>query len=194
MTRKGKCKYCGSDFHWSYQCRLNPKRGKVLARKYKQAYKTGKTPKHDKLLSNQPLDRKRLIMELDRYCSLIVRISASNQFGIAECYTCGKRIPWKYGDCGHYRSRQHLQSRFDIDKNLRICCQSCNRLLHGNLVKYRQHLVREIGEEAVREVETRPTRKISTPELQEMLDEMKTRYKKLIDERANAFNSCQNHL
>lgn len=193
MTRKGKCKYCGSDFHWSYQCRLNPKRGKVLARKYKQAYKTGKTPKHDKLLSNQPLDRKRLIMELDRYCSLIVRISASNQFGIAKCYTCGRSIPWKYGDCSHLISRQWGGTRFDLT-HLRFCCQHCNRDLHGNLRVFREKLIKEIGQAKVDELDKKKSRKISTPELQEMLDEMKTKYKKLIDERANAFNSCQNHL
>lgn len=180
------CKYCGSKLHFSYQCWQNPKRKKNLAYKYKQAYKTGKTPKHDKLLSNQTLDRKRLIMELDKYCSLIVRISASNKYGIARCYCCGKSIPYKMGDCAHYVSRQKMQSRFDIESNLRINCVECNRLLHGNLKKYREHLVKEIGEEKVKELETRPPRKISTPELEEMLKELKIRYKNLVEEKKKA--------
>lgn len=175
-----KCKICGGPHYKSF-CWQNLKRKKNLARKYKQAYKTGKTPKHDKLLSSQTLDRKRLIMELDKYCSLIVRISASNKYGIAQCYCCGKSVPYKMADCAHYISRQKMQSRFDIESNLRINCVECNRLLHGNLRKYREHLVREIGEEKVRELETRPARKISTPELQEMLIEMKKRYKELIE-------------
>ena len=60
---------------------------------------------------------------------------------------------------------------------------NCNRVLRGNLEAYRNHLVREIGEEKVKELETRPPRKISTPELEEMLEEMKKRYKKLVEEK-----------
>lgn len=185
MAKKGKCKFCGSEFHWSYQCRLNPKRGKTLARKYKQACKTGKTPKHDKLLSNQPLDRKRLIMELDRYCSLIVRISASNQFGILSCYTCGKRIPWKMADCSHFISRQWGGTRFDLT-HLRACCQFCNRDLHGNLKVFRKNLIKEIGQEKVDELGRKKFQRISTPELQEMLKEMKIKYKNLVEEKKKA--------
>ena len=128
------CKYCGSTLHFSYQCYQNPKRGKALKRRYEQAYRTGKTPKHDKILANQSLDRKRLIMELDKYCSLIVRISASNRFGIAQCYCCGKSIPYKMGDCAHYISRQKMQSRFDIESNLRINCTTC---LTGDATLYK---------------------------------------------------------
>lgn len=60
---------------------------------------------------------------------------------------------------------------------------NCNRVLRGNLKKYREHLVKEIGENKVRELETRPPRKISTPELQKMLDEMKLKYKNLLEEK-----------
>ena len=177
------CKLCGKVGHWKYQCYQNPKRGKALKKRYEQAYKTGKTPKHDKLLSSQTLDRKRLIMELDKYCSLIVRIGASNKYGICQCYCCGKSIPYKMADCAHYISRQKMQSRFDINLNLRPNCIQCNRLLHGNLKKYREHLVREIGESKVIELETRPPRKISTPELEKLLKEMKIKYKNLIEEK-----------
>ena len=176
-----KCPICGGPHYKSF-CFKNPKRKKTLARKYKQAYRTGKTPKHDKVLTKQSLDRKRLIMELDKYCSLIVRISASNQFGIAECYTCGKRIPWKYGDCSHLISRQWGGTRFDLT-HLRFCCQHCNRDLHGNLKVFRKKLIKEIGQAKVDELDKKKSRKISTPELQEMLDGMKKKYKNLLEEK-----------
>lgn len=176
------CRYCGSTLHFSYQCFKNPKRGKVLKKKYEQAYKTGKTPKHDKLLSNQTLDRKRLIMELDRYVSLYVRVRDSDKYGIGTCIACGRRFPFRQMDNGHYRSRQAFQTRWDF-LNCNSECQNCNRVLRGNLKKYREGLVRKIGEDKVRELETRPPRKISTPELQEMLDEMKIKYKKLVENK-----------
>lgn len=67
-------------------------------------------------------------------------------------------------------------------------CQICNRTMRGNLVKYRQHLVREIGNDAVREIETRPPRKIPTSELQEMLDDIKAKYKALVAERKKSLH------
>lgn len=121
-------------------------------------------------------------MELDKYCSLVVRVGASNKFGIASCISCGKSVPYRLGDCGHYRSRQHLQTRWDLT-NCNFQCTVCNRQLRGNLVKYRQALVRKVGEEKVRELETRPARKISTPELEELLKEMKSKYKALVEEK-----------
>lgn len=133
MTKKiPKCPLCGGP-HYKYMCFKNPKRGKTLARKYKKAYATGKVNKHDKVLVNQTLDRKRLIMELDRYCSLIVRIGASNKYGICSCYTCGKRVPFKLGDNGHYRSRQAMQTRWDF-QNCHFQCTTC---LTGDATLYK---------------------------------------------------------
>ena len=172
------CSICGGNHYKSF-CWRNPKRGKNLRAKYKKAYATGKTPKHDKILSAQPLDRKRLILELDRYFSLIVRIRGSDKYGVATCVTCGKKLPFRAMDCGHYRSRQHLQTRWDLT-NGQIECTVCNRVLRGNLKLYREYLVRTYGEEKVRELETRPPRKITTPELQELLETLKTQYKQLI--------------
>ena len=184
MAKQVKCPICGGPHYKSF-CWQNPKRNKNLARKYKQAYKTGKTPKHDKLLSSQTLDRKRLIMELDKYCSLIVRMSESDKYGVGVCIACGKRLPYKYLDNGHYRSRQALQTRWDF-LNCHSECTHCNRVLRGNLKKYRENLVKKIGEEKVRELETRPPRKIPTPELEELLKEMKVKYKNLVEEKKKA--------
>lgn len=176
------CKLCGKPGHYKYQCRLNPKRGSLIRARYKKMYQTGNTPKHDKLLSSQTLDRKRLIMELDKYCSLIVRIGASDSFGMVNCYTCGKRIPWKLADCSHLISRQWGGTRFDLT-HLRACCQFCNRDLHGNLKVFRENLVKEIGQEAVDKLDRKKAYKFSTPELEELLKEMKIKYKDLVEKK-----------
>ena len=176
-----KCPICGGPHYKSF-CWQNPKRGYNLRKKYEKAYKTGKVPRGEKTLSKETTKRKRLIMELDKYCSLIVRIGASDKYGVANCFTCGKRVPFKLGDNGHYRSRQAMQTRWDF-QNCHFQCTHCNRVLRGNLKKYREHLVKEIGESKVIELETRPPRKISTPELEELLKEMKIKYKELVEEK-----------
>lgn len=178
-----KCKICGGP-HYQYQCWKNPKRKSALKRKYNE-FKAGKTPKRDKVLSKQGITRKRLIVELDTYVSKIVRIGASDKFGVASCFTCGRRLPYKMLDCGHYKSRQYVGTRFDFD-NVRPQCQNCNRVLHGNIKKYEPLLLREIGEERMNALEMKKTQKISTPDLEELLVKMKQKYKKLLAEKQNS--------
>ena len=128
------CKYCGSHAHWSYMCFKNPKRKAAIRHKY-SAYKAGETPKRDKVLSSsKSLVRKRLILELDKYCSLCVRIAAADKNGIATCYCCGRRLPWKCMHNGHFKSRQFQGTRFDFE-NMRCCCEYC---LTGEAELYRE--------------------------------------------------------
>ena len=168
LMKTPHCKICNQDGHYAYACWRNPKRGYNLKKKYEKAYKTGKTPKRDKTLSSQSLDRKRLIMELDKYCSLIVRLQASDKYGAGYCYTCGKKIPWKQAHCCHYISRRYMGTRFDFD-NLRFGCSYCNVTLRGNLEAYKNHLLRDIGVEGMKKLEEKKMKKISTPELEELL-------------------------
>ena len=75
-----------------------------------------------------------------------------------------------------------MQSRFDF-RNLRPQCQNCNRVLRGNLKAYRNHLVREIGEDAVLELENRKPIKVMTSELESLLVAIKYEYQSLIKEK-----------
>lgn len=187
MYKIPTCKLCGQKGHWKYQCFQNPKRSQAIKKKMNEM-RMGKTPKRDKVLSSQSLNRKRLIVELDRYCSLITRIKASDKNGVVTCFTCGRRLPWKATDCGHYVSRQKMQSRFDF-ANLRPQCQNCNRVLRGNLEIYRKRLINEIGRDAVEELENRPPMKIMTAELESLLGLLKLEYKRLVEEKKSKENS-----
>ena len=133
MRKIPKCPICGGP-HYKYMCFQNPKRKYALKRKY-SAYKVGKTPKKDKVLSSsKSLVRKRLILELDKYCSLCVRIAAADKNGIATCYCCGRRLPWKCMHNGHFKSRQFQGTRFDFE-NMRCCCETC---LTGEAILYKE--------------------------------------------------------
>lgn len=182
MAKQITCKYCGSHSHYSYMCFKNPKRRSAIKRKY-SGYRAGVVPKRDKLLHNEKsLDRRRLIMELDKYCSWVVRLKASDKYGVVCCYTCGKKIPWKTAHCCHYISRRYGGTRFDFD-NLHAGCEFCNVTLHGNLEKYKEHLLRDIGQDGIDKLEQNKNKKIPTSELKEMLENVKSEYKILVEEK-----------
>lgn len=165
--KKPQCKYCGEIGHYAYQCFKKAKAEYALKQESRPLEIT---------LAAKPTRRqnarKRLIYELDKVTSELIRKSHADKNGLVYCYTCGVRKPYTEIDCGHYRSRRFMQTRFDLD-NLKPQCIACNRYKHGNLEIYRQKLVRELGEEKVIEIETRPSKKISETELEQLIRERK---------------------
>jgi hypothetical protein len=63
---------------------------------------------------------------LDEALSILVR-QHYEQLG---CFTCGRLIPWRDADCGHFRRREHMSTRFDL-RNLGFQCKKCNRFDGG---------------------------------------------------------------
>ncbi len=74
--------------------------------------------------------------------------------GYVACCSCGTIRHWKSMDAGHYISRTHLHVRYD-NMNVHAQCKGCNAFKQGNPVGYREFLVREYGESAVRNMEDR---------------------------------------
>lgn len=176
MKKLPVCPICGG-CHYQYACWKNPKRKSAFKAHFKAVERTQKK-KMGNLVSKQENDRKRVVERLDEVVSRYVRQYFADKNGICTCYTCGRRLPWKGMDCSHFISRRFNGTRFDLD-NLRACCQHCNRVLHGNLEKYREHLLRDIGEERIRALDRKKNQKISTPELEAMLEEYKDLLKNL---------------
>lgn len=85
---------------------------------------------------------------------LYIKVKHSVDGVWCNCYTCGK--PIKIGDnnchAGHYISRRHLITCFN-ENNVRPQCSGCNIFKHGDPVQFRLNLVKEIGEEKVKEME-----------------------------------------
>lgn len=90
--------------------------------------------------------------ELDAIISKIVRISAADSNGYVQCATCPTLRHWKEMQCGHYRKREHMATRFDLH-NLAPQCEDCNVGRQGETEKLREYLVCRDGEKSVREVE-----------------------------------------
>jgi hypothetical protein len=94
--------------------------------------------------SNAALKKK-----LDSVFSLFIR---HRDQGV--CYTCGvQRMPSEM-QAGHYISRTHLVIRWD-EMNVKCQCPKCNLFMQGNAVSFREHLVRDYGEDCVKVLEAK---------------------------------------
>jgi len=112
------------------------------------------------------------VAELKKLAQIVVnrfiRLKYAHSDGTTRCYTCLRWVSSKQIDASHFISVKHQSTRFDLN-NLRACCTDCNRLNYGNLKRFRQHLVEEIGESAVEELEMR-SKDIKHWTKQELLD------------------------
>ncbi len=61
------------------------------------------------------------------------------------CISCGAEVE----HAGHYLSQGHHSALRFNEMNTNSQCLRCNNFLHGNLIKYRQGLVRKWGEQKV---------------------------------------------
>jgi len=115
----------------------------------------------------------KLIKEADRLFSLIVRQNFANDDGIQTCYTCGFKNHFKKLHCGHYLSRYYKAARWDFD-NCRPQCVMCNLWKKGDIVTFRQNLVKEIGLERVEMVEKKRDQlfKLSREYLENLIKEL----------------------
>ena len=88
--------------------------------------------------------RKTLVTKADRVFSQYIRRRYSNNNGIAECYTCGKRDQWKELQCGHFMSRKHYSTRWN-ETNCQVQCAGCNVFRYGEQYKFGRNLDIEFG-------------------------------------------------
>jgi hypothetical protein len=122
-------------------------------------------------------ERQLLIEDLDSVFSRYIRIRESNNKGIAECYTCGKKDQWKYLQCGHYIKRSETLLRWD-SRNARPQCINCNCNMHGNIDEYTKNL--EIEHPGITEQlreESREVHKYSREELKQLLIDYRAKLK-----------------
>ena len=93
------------------------------------------------------------------------------------CISC-KQIPKKSNAGHYYNANNHWNVRFD-ENNVHLQCEHCNTFLSGNLINYRENLLKKIGEEEfnVLEAEANKTRKFTKEELKEIINTYKKKIK-----------------
>lgn len=82
--------------------------------------------------------------KLDRIFSEFIRLRDANPAGYTRCISCGKLVPWKQADCGHFVNRSHMATRFN-EKNCNAQCHTCNRFDEGNNIGYTEGLIKKYG-------------------------------------------------
>lgn len=87
-------------------------------------------------------DLQTLISDLDTIFSRYIRLREANANKEVECYCCGYIDKYTNMDCSHFISRSHMYTRFS-ENNVRVCCQSCNRMKDGNIGAFAKHLEKE---------------------------------------------------
>ena len=117
----------------------------------------------------------KLKKELDSFFSKYIRHKYSID-GYVPCYTCGVSKPIKEMQNGHFQSRKHLSTRWDED-NCRVQCVGCNVFKYGEQYKFGEKLKKEIDVEALI-FKSRQLQKFNKVELQEMINEYKSKLNK----------------
>ena len=80
----------------------------------------------------------------DQEFSRYIRLRDSDEMGHVVCCTCGKVVFWKDADCGHFRKRRHLPTRW-LETNAHAQCKECNQGKDGAHVEYCHFLNRKYG-------------------------------------------------
>ena len=95
-----------------------------------------------------------------------------------NCISCGKK-PLKENAGHFYNANNHWNVRFD-EYNVHLQCEHCNTFLSGNLINYRENLIKKIGKEEYHKLVDRAkaTRKFTVEELKEIINIYKNKLKK----------------
>jgi hypothetical protein len=88
------------------------------------------------------------LKKLDKAFSEYIR-QKNAEDGICTCISCGKKLPWKEMDAGHYINRKHLALRWN-EINVQPQCRACNRFDEGNIPAFGLGLQNKYGEHIIK--------------------------------------------
>ncbi len=172
VVKVGKSLFCVDVCH---------KSNKILASQKKQREKLS-IRKLNLLPSNEETTSlNNLINDLDYLVSRYVRLVASDENGIAQCYTCDWQDHWSMMDAAHFIKRSNLQFRFDVKWNLRCSCKTCNEFEETKHLKVFAEKLEE-EQKGITEWLTTEARQVFKPtqdELKEMIIDFRKKVKVL---------------
>lgn len=94
------------------------------------------------------------------------------------CISCQK--PPLKKNAGHFfNANNHYSVRFD-ERNVNLQCEHCNTFLSGNLIPYRENLIKKIGIQEFEDLSkiANETRKFNIQEVKELINIYKNKIKK----------------
>ena len=120
--------------------------------------------------------RTKLVKKLDVVFSKYIRLSNSDKNGYCTCVTCGNKFYWKEIQAGHFMSRKHYSTRWDVN-NVKPQCVACNVYRAGEQYKFSLYLGNNLSEEL--HSKSKEIRKFTSLELEEMYNDFNERLKDL---------------
>ena len=66
-----------------------------------------------------------MIKKLDTIFSKFIRLRDTDEYGYGKCFICGETFHYDELECGHFRSRRNLGTRWYSD-NAHAQCHECN--------------------------------------------------------------------
>jgi len=120
----------------------------------------------------------KLKKELDAIFSTFVRLRDCTLNGEATCVTCGAVNHYKKMQNGHFMSRRHMSTRFEV-MNTAVQCMGCNMYNQGMQYEMSKYLDKKYGEgtaEAM-QLKSRQLGKIGRHDYDYMIDLYKDKVK-----------------
>lgn len=154
-----------------------------LRKKYKPKKKDDGCPLFD-AVGVKVKKKPDLAKKLDKVFSEYIRMRDVMPNGCFKCISCGQIKLYSKADAGHYHSRRHMATRWD-EKNVHAECSYCNRFSADHLDKFRENLIKKIGQDEFDALAKRAMRSVHyfDFELEEMIEEYKAKLKALKKEK-----------
>lgn len=183
---KGRCQYCANK-EYAATAQEN-RRKKWTSEDVEKLQKEGKvatiTNKQKKAVKEQPDGFAKILAaatkskktpfnfvgdRLDEEVQRFIRLRAADENGYCKCASCGVMIKWQGTGkmhCGHWISRSHYATRWDL-RNLFPQCAKCNDPQRGNGMPYElgKEVERIYGEEVAKELKRKSKQDKKGPDL-----------------------------
>ena len=175
--KQKKCRYCETLFYpirttaivCSYEC------AQLLAKEKSDKQKDKEWKQRKAKMKSDLMSLSDWLKIAQTHFNTYIRERDKNQV----CISCQK--PPLKKNAGHFfNANNHYNVRFDED-NVHLQCEHCNTFLSGNLIFYRENLIKKIGIESFEALENkaRITRKFSISEVKEIIEIYKAKIKTL---------------
>lgn len=116
----------------------------------------------------------------DKAMSVYIRMKYSDHAGNVKCVSCGKVVPWKESDCGHFVPKSRGAAIRWVEENCHPECQGCNRFSHSHLIGYTLYMVDTYGREKIEELEQQARQVLSPTQKRQLAEEAYEYYKEAV--------------
>ena len=121
-----------------------------------------------------------MIKKLDTIFSKFIRLRDTDEYGNGRCITCGEWFRYKDLECGHFRSRRHLTTRWR-EENAHAQCTECNQ--KEDIAAYMIAMLNLHGMDVASDIieKSKVSYKFTKDEYEEMYKHYRAKVKKLLN-------------